>query len=182
MAKITDRLTPTGIKSAKPKEKEYNLFDGDGLRLRIKPDASKHWIFNYYRPINRKRANLSLGKYPDLSLANARKMTLEANELLAQGIDPQEERKRQQQENKAVHQHTFINVTKEWFEIKKDEVTPDYAVDIYKSHRPPNSTRKIRSRGGSDDIGKILPKRLFEFQSTLPWRERHSKQSRILGA
>ncbi len=163
MAKITDRLTPTGIKSAKPKEKEYNLFDGDGLRLRIKPNASKHWIFNYYRPINRKRANLSLGKYPDLSLANARKMTLEANELLAQGIDPQEERKRQQQENKAVHQHTFINVTKEWFEIKKDEVTPDYAVDIYKSHRPPNSTRKIRSRGGSDALANGTAKPAVSF-------------------
>lgn len=92
MAKVTTQLTDKEIKSAKPSDKEYNLFDGDGLRLRIKPNGSKHWIFNYYRPMNRKRANLSLGKYPDLSLANARKMTLEANELLAQGIDPQDEK------------------------------------------------------------------------------------------
>ena len=118
MAKVTTRLSDKEIKSAKPSEKEYNLFDGDGLRLRIKPNGSKNWIFNYYRPTSRKRANLSLGKYPDLSLANARKATLEANELLAQGICPQEERKRQQQEYKSVHQHTFSNVAKEWFEIK----------------------------------------------------------------
>jgi len=133
MAKVTTRLSDKEIKSAKPSEKEYNLFDGDGLRLRIKPNGSKNWIFNYYRPTSRKRANLSLGKYPDLSLANARKATLEANELLAQGIDPQEERKRQQQAYKSVHQHTFSNVAKEWFEIKKDDITPDYAVDIWRS-------------------------------------------------
>ncbi len=133
MAKVTTRLTDKEIKSAKPSDKESNLFDGDGLRLRIKPNGSKHWIFNYYRPISRKRANLSFGKYPDLSLANARKMTLEANELLAQGIDPQEERKKQHQEHNAIHQHTFQNVAKEWFDIKKDDITPDYAVDIWRS-------------------------------------------------
>ncbi|HAS7001472.1 TPA: tyrosine-type recombinase/integrase [Vibrio parahaemolyticus] len=133
MAKVTTRLTDKEIKSAKPSDKEYNLFDGDGLRLRIKPNSSKHWIFNYYRPMNRKRANLSLGKYPDLSLANARKIALEASELLAQGIDPQDEKKRKQDEHNAIHQHTFLNVSKEWFELKKDEVTPDYAVDIWRS-------------------------------------------------
>lgn len=133
MAKTITRLSDKEIKASKPGDKEYNLFDGDGLRLRVKPNGSKHWLLNYYRPTNRKRANLSLGKYPDLSLANARKSSLEAKELIAQGIDPQEERKRQQQEHKTIHQHTFINVAKEWFEIKKDDVTPDYAVDIWRS-------------------------------------------------
>ena len=133
MAIITTRLTDKEIKASKPNDKEYNLFDGDGLRLRIKPNGSRHWILNYYRPTNRKRANLSLGKYPDLSLANARKLSLEAKELVAQGIDPQEARKQQQEEVKAVHQHTFYNVSKEWFEIKKDSVTTDHAVDTWRS-------------------------------------------------
>lgn len=132
MAKITTRLTDKEIKASKPTDKEYNLFDGEGLRLRIKPNGSKRWILNYYRPTNRKRANLSLGKYPDLSLANARKLTMEAKELLAR-IDPQEERKRHQQQLKAVHEDTFLNVATKWFEIKKDDVTPDYAVDIWRS-------------------------------------------------
>ncbi len=95
MAKTTTRLTDKEIKAAKPQEKEYNLFDGDGLRLRVKPNGSKHWLLNYYRPNSRKRANLSLGKYPDLPLAKARKVTLEAKELLAEGIDPQEKRKQE---------------------------------------------------------------------------------------
>ncbi|KGR33455.1 phage integrase [Vibrio campbellii] len=133
MAKTTTRLTDKEIKAAKPQEKEYNLFDGDGLRLRVKPNGSKHWILNYYRPNSRKRANLSLGKYPDLPLAKARKATMEAKELLAEGIDPQEKRKQEQQEHKAIHQHTFFNVANEWFEIKKGDVTADYAVDIWRS-------------------------------------------------
>ena len=133
MAKTTTRLTDKEIKAAKPQEKEYNLFDGDGLRLRVKPNGSKHWILNYYRPNSRKRANLSLGKYPDLPLAKARKATMEAKELLAEGIDPQEKRKLEQQEHKAIHQHTFFNVANEWFEIKKGDVTADYAVDIWRS-------------------------------------------------
>lgn len=133
MAKTTTRLTDKEIKAAKPQEKEYNLFDGDGLRLRVKPNGSKHWILNYYRPNSRKRANLSLGKYPDLPLAKARKATMEAKELLAEGIDPQEQRKQEQQEHKAIHQHTFFNVANEWFEIKKGDVTADYAVDIWRS-------------------------------------------------
>lgn len=133
MAKPTTRLTDKEIKSAKPKEKEYILSDGDGLRLRVKPNGSKLWLLNYTHPTKKKRANLSLGKYPDLSLANARKYSQEAKELIAQGIDPQEDKKRQQQEHKAVHENTFINVAEKWFDIKKDDVTPDYAVDIWRS-------------------------------------------------
>lgn len=133
MAKITTRLTDKDIKSAKPKDKEYNLFDGDGLRLRIKPNGSKQWIFNYYKPITGKRANLSLGRYPDLSLANARKNAMAARELLAQGIDPQEERKRQELVHKEIYEHTFVKVSEDWFNLKKHEVTPDYAVDIWRS-------------------------------------------------
>ncbi|ELB2253936.1 tyrosine-type recombinase/integrase [Vibrio parahaemolyticus] len=133
MAKITTRLTDKDIKSAKPKEKEYNLFDGDGLRLRIKPNGSKQWIFNYYKPITGKRANLSLGRYPDLSLANARRNAMAARELLAQAIDPQEERKRQELVHKEIYEHTFAKVSEDWFNLKKHEVTPDYAIDIWRS-------------------------------------------------
>lgn len=39
MAKIAKKLTDTEIKSTKPAEKEVNLFDGDGLLLRIAPLA-----------------------------------------------------------------------------------------------------------------------------------------------
>lgn len=133
MPRQTKQLSATEVKNAKPKEKEYYLVDGQGLKLRVLPSGSKQWQLNYYRPISGKRANLSLGRYPDISLVHARKSSLLAKELIAQGIDPQEERKRQQQAHKEIHEHTFLNVTTKWFEIKKDSVTPDYAVDIWRS-------------------------------------------------
>ncbi|MGL5727195.1 MAG: integrase domain-containing protein [Plesiomonas sp.] len=133
MAKVTTRLSDTQIKAAKPKDKEYVLSDGDGLRIRVKPNGSKSWLLNYTHPIKKTRTNLSLGKYPEVSLANARKLAIEARELLAQGIDPLDARKQQQEEHKAIHEHTLFNVTQEWFAIKKDDVTPDYAVDIWRS-------------------------------------------------
>ena len=55
------------------------LSDGDGLRVRIKPNGSKLWLLNYTHPIKRKRTNFGLGKYPELSLANARKIALDAS-------------------------------------------------------------------------------------------------------
>ncbi|NOI25388.1 integrase domain-containing protein [Vibrio mediterranei] len=133
MPRITKPLTATEVKNAKPKEKEYRLSDGQGLQLRVLKSGSKQWLLNYYRPTNGKRANFNLGRFPDINLAQARKSSLLAKELIAQGIDPQEEQQKKQQEYKEVHEHTFVNVTKDWFEIKKDSVTPDYATDIWRS-------------------------------------------------
>ncbi|EKO3516614.1 tyrosine-type recombinase/integrase [Vibrio fluvialis] len=133
MPRQTKPLTATEVKNAKPKDKEYNLVDGQGLKLRVLPSGSKQWQLNYYRPTNGKRANLNLGRYPDVSLVQARKSSMEAKELIAQGTDPQEERKRKQQEYRENHEHTFLKVSEDWFEIKRHDVTPDYAVDIWRS-------------------------------------------------
>ncbi|MGR5354224.1 integrase domain-containing protein [Vibrio sp. DNB22_19_2] len=133
MPRVTKPLTATEVKNARPRDKEYTLSDGQGLQLRVLQSGSKQWQLNYYRPTSGKRANLSLGKFPDVSLVQARKASLNAKELIAQGIDPQEERKRQRQSYKEIHEHTFLNVTTKWFEIKKDSVTPDYASDIWRS-------------------------------------------------
>jgi integrase len=133
MAIITSKLSDKEIKSAKPKDKEYILSDGDGLRLRVKPNGSKLWLLNYKHPTKGTRTNLGLGQYPSLSLANARKKAFDAKELLAQGIDPKEEKNRQQQAHKAIHEHTFFNVSKRWFEVKQDSVTDDYAKDLWRS-------------------------------------------------
>ncbi len=67
MAKIAKKLTDTEIKSTKPADKEINLFDGDGLILRIAPLAKggkKNWYFRYAVPVSKKRTKMSLGTYP----------------------------------------------------------------------------------------------------------------------
>lgn len=51
MARKTKPLTDTEIKAAKPKDADYQLYDGDGLTLLIKSSGSKLWQFRYYRPL-----------------------------------------------------------------------------------------------------------------------------------
>ena len=133
MARQTKPLTNTEVKQAKPKGKEYNLVDGEGLKLRIKPNGSKQWLFNYYKPLTKQRANISFGVYPEVSLAEARNRRKAARELLAQDIDPKTHRDEQQKEAQAANELTLEKVINQWFEIKKDSVTPGYADDIYRS-------------------------------------------------
>jgi len=122
MAIKTTPLTDTQIKNAKPSGKEYNLNDGNGLALRIKPTGSKLWLFNYYHPITRKRKNLSLGKYPDLSLAKARAKVVQARELLIDGIDPKDHRDNDLKAKQALLNHSFEMVANEWLQLKASEV------------------------------------------------------------
>lgn len=122
MAKIVPPLNDTQIKNAKPQKKEYNLGDSHGLTLRIKPNGTKSWRFNYQRPITKQRANLSLGKYPDLSLAKARAKAVSARELLADGIDPKEHRDNELKSKKAILEHSFEMVASEWMKLKASEV------------------------------------------------------------
>lgn len=44
MARTTKSLTDKQISNAKPQDKEYTLFDGNGLRLRVKPNGTKTCI------------------------------------------------------------------------------------------------------------------------------------------
>ncbi|GFM53746.1 hypothetical protein PSCICE_50130 [Pseudomonas cichorii] len=60
-----------------------------------------------------------LGTFPEVSLAQARKRTVEARELVAQGIDPKEQRNADRQAKKAATEHTFQNIATAWYELKK---------------------------------------------------------------
>jgi len=68
MARQTKPLSVKGIESARPKETDYVLYDGDGLELLIKSNGSKIWQFRYIRPVTKKRAKKSIGPYPSVTL------------------------------------------------------------------------------------------------------------------
>lgn len=132
MAK-TRPLTNTEVKQAKPKEKVYKLGDGNGLQLRVKATGGKSWLLDYVKPFTSKRTSIGLGSYPAVSLADARKKRDKAKELLAKDIDPKEhkdELTRQQQEKLS---NTFEQVAANWFQVKKTEVSPDHAKDLWRS-------------------------------------------------
>tara|TARA_R110000868_G_scaffold410986_1_gene701213 strand:+ start:188 stop:1444 length:1257 start_codon:yes stop_codon:yes gene_type:complete len=127
------RLTEAKIKNAKAQEKDYVMGDGDGLQMRIRINGSKLWNFNYYHPVTKKRLNMGLGAYPQISLSQARRMTVEARELIAIGVDPKEHRDQVRQEQRAATEHTLEKVAEAWFNLKKENVTAAYAEDIWRS-------------------------------------------------
>lgn len=127
------RLSELKIKTAKPAEKDYVLFDGGGLQMRVRSNGSKLWNFNYRHPVTKKRINMGLGTFPEVSLALARKGSIAAREILAKGLDPKEQRDAVLKAKQAETEHTFQNVATSWYELKKDAVTPAYAEDIWRS-------------------------------------------------
>lgn len=53
--------------------------------------------------------------------------------MVAQELDPKEQRDADRQAKKAATEHTFQNLATAWFELKKDSVTTAYAEDIWRS-------------------------------------------------
>ncbi|WP_281716441.1 integrase domain-containing protein [Alteromonas sp. CyTr2] len=126
-------LNATQVKQAKPKEREYNLSDGKGLALRIKPNGSKLWIFNYYKPHTSKRSNIGIGNYPDVSLSEAREQREQFRKLLAKDIDPKENKDSEKQKAVLSAEQTFENVSKQWFEVHASKVSEGTLKNIKRS-------------------------------------------------
>ena len=159
MSRTTKRLTSTEVENAKPKDKEYTLAHGFGLNLRIKPNGSKNWLFNYSNPFTKKRTNISLGSYPDVSLSSASKKRTEFRKLLAEGIDPRQHKIDQERLKKEAVGNTLRHIAFDWLETKKPKITEEYALDIERALE-----RHIFPRLGNKPIGDI---RVREFRETL---------------
>jgi integrase len=82
MAKLTELLCRNATSEGK-KLKKY--FDGDGLYLWVYETGSKRWSFRY--SLSSREKSLSLGTYPKVSLAEARKEARRAQTMLDRGVD-----------------------------------------------------------------------------------------------
>ena len=67
-----NRLTDIAIKTLKPKAHHYTVSDGKGLSLRVYPSGRKVWQVR--KMSDGKAVFISLGTYPDISLAEARSL------------------------------------------------------------------------------------------------------------
>ncbi|NMF47363.1 tyrosine-type recombinase/integrase [Pseudoalteromonas arctica] len=150
MARSAKQLTDTALKKAKADDKDIILSDGKGLQVKVRKSGSKLWNFNYYHPITKKRINMGLGKYPDISIVNARKLAQEARELVALGTDPKEHRDETLAFKRAQEELTLNKIALEWFEVKKQSLTKDYGEDIWRS-----LNKHVLSVIGKYPIGKI---------------------------
>jgi len=110
-------LTDRAVRSAKPSEKPQKLFDTRGLYLLVSPNGSKHWRVKYQYA--KKEKLLSLGEYPLVSLAEARKGRDQLRKHLAEGRDPAAIRKAGGVAGTDETAPTFQAVATEWFEQRK---------------------------------------------------------------
>ncbi|MBZ5486482.1 integrase arm-type DNA-binding domain-containing protein [Halomonas aquamarina] len=106
-------LTTRKINATKPGAKIVTLSDGMGLELRISPNGSRGWRLRYTRP-NGKRNMISLGNYPDVSLAEAREKRTDLKRLIAKGIDPVEHKQNEKRALKYATENTFRVLAMEW--------------------------------------------------------------------
>src|SRR6516165_2395964 len=81
-------LTTKSIEAARPAAARYELPDGGcrGLYFITQPSGIKSWAVRFR--LNGKTAKLTLGQFPAVSLAEARKLAATAMEQVARGIDP----------------------------------------------------------------------------------------------
>ncbi|HLD23838.1 MAG TPA: integrase arm-type DNA-binding domain-containing protein [Sulfuricurvum sp.] len=156
-------LTDTEIKTAKPKEKEYTLPDGNGLQLNIKPDGRKVWEIRY--TIEGKAKKTTGGTYPAVTLAKARAKRDELKSKVLSGIDPIQEKKEIKAilEAKEIEIETalatqFHLITYEWLStLKSAEITATkrrraFERDIFPHFCTYDENHKIIS---SKQIGEI---------------------------
>jgi len=110
------KLTAIQVKQAKPEDEPYKLSDGKGMYLRVMPGGAKYWRYKYR--FAGKEKLLSLGVYPEVTLAEARTRLEQARRLKAEGKDPSAEKKTEKLTQRYEGQNTFEAVAKDWYETK----------------------------------------------------------------
>ena len=118
-------LTDTTVKNAKPKEKDYKLTDEKGMYLFVATSGGKSFRLDYR--FAGKRKTFAIGVYPETTLKEAREERDKARKLIANNIDPLEDRRAKKAQLIAETTNTFEAIATEWFEKMKSKWTDYYA-------------------------------------------------------
>ena len=124
MPKVAATLTDSALRALKPappgKEQGYKKMLGGvpGLHVAVYPSGAK--VFKLSYAINGKETMYSIGRYPELSLADARAKGLELRQGIAQGIDPNLTRK-EARVRAQIAATTFKTVAQDWLLRRQPE-------------------------------------------------------------
>ena len=118
-------LTDSQIKRLKPSDtctpsRPDKYSDGNNLRLWVRSTGSKVWVCDY--KYADKRQSLTIGKYPSMSLADARQRNQQIKDLIGQGINPKQEKKRLQSDTDGTK--TFDAIAQRWHDDRKSHIAP----------------------------------------------------------
>lgn len=151
------KLTDTACKNAKQKAKQYKRFDGGGLYLLVRPNGSKLWQIKY-RYLGTEKT-LSIGSYPEVGLADARKAREKARALLAQcpPVDPMASKVEAKLEAINKSNNTFEIVAREWHKTKNNQWSYRYGHTLMR-----RLEANVFSILGNRPIAEIKPPELLE--------------------
>ncbi|MCR6183400.1 tyrosine-type recombinase/integrase [Escherichia coli] len=115
-------LTIKQIDAAKPKDKPYRLLDSNGLYLYVPVTGKKVWQLRY--KLDGKEKVLTVGKYPLMSLQEARDKAWLAKKDVSVGVDPVKAKKL------SVKDNSFGSIYQEWYEHKKQVWSEVYSTEL----------------------------------------------------
>lgn len=109
-------------RQAKPREMGYKLYDQGGLCLFVSPHGTKSWRYNYR--LSGKRETLTIGRYPEISLAEARMAHAKARSSVAHRGDPVAAKRSAKRALRTDAVNTFGVVAEEWYHAKAPHRSP----------------------------------------------------------
>ena len=124
-------LSDLKARQAKPGEADYKLADSGGLYLLVTKGGAKSWRLKYRFAGKEKR--LTFGRYPEVSLVEARERRDQARRLLREMRDPAVETMKRRLAAEASAVATFEKVAREWHEFQSPRWVPVHASDVIRS-------------------------------------------------
>ncbi|EOX5228246.1 tyrosine-type recombinase/integrase [Escherichia coli] len=142
-------LTIKQIDAAKPKDKPYRLLDSNGLYLYVPVTGKKVWQLRY--KMDGKEKVLTVGKYPLMSLQEARDKAWLAKKDVSVGVDPVKAKKL------SVKDNSFGSIYQEWYEHKKQVWSEVYSTELSRMFKD-----DILPLIGGMEINEIEPMQILE--------------------
>jgi integrase len=166
-------LTNTEILRSRAADKPYKLFDGNGLHLLIKPTGGKLWRWKYRYAGAEKL--MALGRYPEITLADARERRDAARKRLANGADPMAERKAEKHTARVSGEHTFEKIAESWLEHWRGNKSARHATTTENRLK-----QNVYPSLGSRPIADIEPMELVQLAKGIEARDASDMAKRIL--
>lgn len=110
-------LSDTRIRGLRRREKLYRVADYGGLCIEVATSGTKLWRYRYR--YNGKARMIGLGRYPDVTLTEARKRRDEARRHLAADTDPSIAKRRRKKAKLAAAENTFEAVGRDWMKRQR---------------------------------------------------------------
>lgn len=175
-------LTDAKVKNAKPNESTpRKLADGGGLYLYVSTSGGKSWRYDYR--LLGKRRTYTIGQYPEVSLAHARKEHASARALVETDVDPGQNRKLEAQKAIAASKNTFRAVALSFIEKSTDQDNPRKWVDSYAKKVRRILDRDVFPQIGEMRVGEVGPAELSSILETVAKRKNlrmpHHKKARV---